>query len=286
VRREIGGSVDVTFERGDLTFRATLGGSETGETAVLLHGFPGSRATWDEVSPLLHRSGVRTVALEQRGYGPTSRPLEVSAYRLPELGADVLALLDELGTGRCHLVGHDWGGNVAWYLAATTPHRLQSLTVLSTPHPRAMGRSMGCSLQGLRSLYAVAFQVPQLPEALLSAGGGRLLRSSLIMSGLDRELATRYSGDLADPAAMRAALNWYRAAFRYPADTTAVGVIDVPTTYVWSRGDVALGGVAARLTGDCVSGDYRFETLESSHWIPETRPSQTATLILERIRRA
>jgi pimeloyl-ACP methyl ester carboxylesterase len=279
-------STDLTFERGGLTFRATMAGPTKGDTAVLLHGFPGSRATWDRVSVLLHRSGVRTVALQQRGYGPTSRPIEVSAYRLPELGADVLGLLDELDIDRCHLVGHDWGGNVSWYLAATAPHRLQSLTVLSTPHPRALGRSMGRSLQGLRSLYALAFQVPALPEVLLSAGGGQLLKSSLQMSGLDRRVAARYSADLANPDAMRAALNWYRAAFRYPADAAAVGAIGVPTTYVWSRGDLALGGVAARLTGEYVSADYRFETLEASHWIPETCPSQTAALILDRIRRA
>ena len=226
------------------------------------------------------------MVLEQRGYGPTSRPADVSAFRLPELGADVLALLDEIEADRCHLVGHDWGGNVSWYVAATAPHRLQSLTVLSTPHPRALGRSMGRSLQGLRSLYAVAFQVPQLPEVLLSAGGGRLLRTSLTMSGLDDRSAARYSADLANPVAMRAALNWYRAAFRYPADSAAVGTIHVPTTYVWSRGDVALGGVAARLTAEHVSADYRFETLDASHWIPETCPSQAAASILHRIRRA
>jgi pimeloyl-ACP methyl ester carboxylesterase len=182
------------------------------------------------VSDVVVASGWSTVALQQRGYDADARPQHVSAYRLPELAADVEALVDHLGATRCHLVGHDWGGIVAWYLAATRPQRCASLTVLSTPHPRAYAASMGCSAQALRSTYAVAFQLPLLPELALTAQRGALLRTSLIASGLDAATARRYAGGLADRRAMRAALHWYRAAFRHPGDARAVGRFTVPTS--------------------------------------------------------
>jgi pimeloyl-ACP methyl ester carboxylesterase len=199
---------------------------------------------------------------------------------LPELAADVLALADALGADRCHLVGHDWGGIVGWYLAALHPERWASLTVLSTPHPRAYAAAMLRSAQGARSTYALAFQLPVLPETFLTAAGGRALRSSLERSGLDGPTAARYAADIGTPDAMRAALHWYRAAFRHPADARAVGAIQVPTTYVWSTRDVALGRTAAEMTARHVDADYQFVVLDGvSHWIPETRAARTAELI-------
>ena len=128
---------ELTFARDGLTFRATVAGPDRGPLVILLHGFPGSRQTWPDVAQRLSAAGIRTAALEQRGYGPTARPKDVAAYRLPELAADVVTLAEQLDADRCHLVGHDWGGIVGWYLAATQPSRWSSLTVLSTPHPRA-----------------------------------------------------------------------------------------------------------------------------------------------------
>jgi pimeloyl-ACP methyl ester carboxylesterase len=273
-------SGEMRFDRDGLTFRATVGGPAGGVPVVLLHGFPGSRQTWPAVAEHLHRAGIHTAALEQRGYGPTARPEAVGDYRLPALADDVIALTEALGTDRCHLVGHDWGGIVAWFLAATQPSRWASLTVLSTPHPRAYAAATLRSDQGLRSAYAVAFQVPLLPEALLTAAGGRMLQASLRSSGLNGATARQYADHLGTPAAMRAALNWYRAAFRHPSDLRDVGDVTVPTTYVWSTGDSALGRVAAERTGMHVSAPYRFVVLNGvSHWIPETRPARTAEII-------
>jgi pimeloyl-ACP methyl ester carboxylesterase len=280
-------SRELTFERSGLTFRATVEGPAGGVPVVLLHGFPGSRATWERTVAELRGSGLTTAALEQRGYGRGARPAGVGAYRLPELAADVLAFLDVLGAERCHLVGHDWGGMVAWYLGATAPARLASLTVLSTPHPRAYAAAMLRSAQSARSIYALAFQFPAVPEAFLTVAGARVLRTSLERSGLDRATAQRYAAHLGTPEAMRAALHWYRAAFRHPGDSRAVGAIDVPTTYVWSTRDVALGRTAAETTGQHVTGPYRFVVLDGvSHWIPETRAARTATLIVETVERA
>jgi len=273
-----------SFEHDGMTFRADLDGPSDGTPVVLLHGFPGSRQTWKPVVQRLRAAGVRTAALEQRGYGASARPAHVDDYRVPALAGDVLALADRLGADRCHLVGHDWGGIVAWYLAATDPSRLASLTVLSTPHPRAYAAAAISSDQGLRSAYAVAFQLPILPERLLTAAGGRLLQRSLTSSGLNGVTARQYAENLSTPAAMGAALNWYRALFRHPSDIRVVDDVTVPTTYVWSTGDTALGRAAAERTGSHVRGSYQFIVLDGvSHWVPETRPARTADLILGRI---
>ena len=277
-------SEELTFTRDGLTFRATLDGPADGTPVILLHGFPGSRQTWRGVVERLRPTGISTVALEQRGYGPSARPKAVAAYRLPELAADVVALADRLGVDRCHLVGHDWGGIVAWYLAATQPARWTSLTVLSTPHPQAFRTAALRSDQGLRSAYVLAFQLPLLPESVLTVAEGRVLQAALQSSGLNAGTARRYAEHLSTPGAMRAALNWYRASFRHPGDLRDVGEVTVPTTYVWSTEDVALGRAAAERTGTYVGADYRFVVLDGvAHWIPETRPARTADLILDAV---
>ncbi len=110
-----------TFTRGDLTFELDDAGPLGGETVVLLHGFPTDRTSWHRMAPLLHAAGLRTLAPDQRGYSPGARPPGRAAYRLEELLADVLALLDAAGVERAHVVGHDWGGAVAWLLAGNHP---------------------------------------------------------------------------------------------------------------------------------------------------------------------
>jgi pimeloyl-ACP methyl ester carboxylesterase len=199
---------------------------------------------------------------------------------------DVLAMVDSIGRGSpVHVVGHDWGGAVGWSLAGRHPDRLASLTVLSTPHPRALAKALTTSDQLLRSWYVGAFQVPMVPEFLLTAQGGALLRWALERSGLPTEYATEYATALREPAAMRATINWYRAATRSPASARWLSRISVPTSYVWSDGDVALNRVAAEATASHVAGPYRFEILrEASHWLPETRPEAVASVVLDRVR--
>lgn len=155
-------------------------GSRSGEAVLLLHGFPQDGGCWDDVVPALHRAGLRTLAPDQRGYSPGARPDDVCDYRLERLTGDALAVLEACGVERAHVVGHDWGGALAWRLGAQHPARVMSLTVLSTPHPAALARSMGTSLQAVRSWYTLAVQVPVVPEVVLS----RTLEPALRASGL------------------------------------------------------------------------------------------------------
>ena len=276
---------DLHVEHDGVVLDVRDGGPRDGRAVVLLHGFPQDSRCWAEVSPRLHDAGLRTLAPDQRGYSPAASPQDVSAYRVSTLAADVLAVLDAAEVRSAHVVGHDWGGAVAWYLAAHHAQRVDSLTVLSTPHPGALASSMTRSLQPLRSWYTLAVQVPVLPELVLS----RTLGPALRRSGLPAHLADRYARRFADPSSLRGPLAWYRAAGRRPPwevlDAFGAGSADVevPTTYVWGRHDPALGRAAAHATGDHVSGDYLFVELDAGHWLPELNPASVAEAVLRRV---
>jgi pimeloyl-ACP methyl ester carboxylesterase len=270
------------FTRDGLTFDVVDAGPADGEVIVLLHGFPETSASWERVIPGLVGAGYRVLAPDQRGYSPGARPRGRRAYVVAELAADVMALADQAGAERFHLVGHDWGGAVAWAVATDHADRLRTLAVLSTPHPQAMVRSFTRSTQGLRSWYMGFFQLPGVPERMMLARDGRAFRRSLTRGGLPSDLVERYYEKLRQPGAMTAALNWYRAIPFQTRSARRPDKVTVPTLYVWSTGDFALGRAAADLTGRYVSGPYQFEVLEGvSHWIPEEAPDDVVRLVLE-----
>jgi pimeloyl-ACP methyl ester carboxylesterase len=201
---------------------------------------------------------------------------------LEEAVEDAVAVLDAAGVDRAHVVGHDWGGAVAWALAAGRSERLASATVLSTPHPRAMVASLWRSPQLLQSSYIAAFQLPVVPERLLLARTGALLRRALERTDLPARYVDRYVHGMLEPGALSAALGWYRAL--RPGSVPDAGPVDVPTTYLWSSRDGALSRAAAERTADHVTGPYRFEVAEGvSHWIPELAPDLVTSLVLDRV---
>ena len=252
-----------------MTFRVLEAGPQAGEPVLLLHGFPQKADAWRPILEALGGAGYHAVAPDQRGYSAGARPRGVRSYGIDELVADIEAIADQLDAQRFHLVGHDWGGAVAWALAAHRPERLRTLNVVSTPHPRALAASLPRSLQLLRSSYVGFFSLPAVPEAVLGARNGAILRRLLRTSGLPAGAADTYADALGEPGALAAALNWYRAV--QPRSLFRVGPVSVPTLYVWSTGDTALGRAAAEATGRQVTGEYRFEILDGvSHWIPET----------------
>jgi pimeloyl-ACP methyl ester carboxylesterase len=267
-----------TLHRAGLTFEVSDAGPADGEVIVLLHGFPQNRHVWQSVSSVLTAAGYRTLAPDQRGYSPGARPASRRAYTQSELVADVVALIDQSGPDRVHLVGHDWGAFVAWAVASRHPERLLSLTTVSVPHPQAFAWAMPRG-QLLKSWYMLAFQLPALPEIWLPSRsgiawlGGQALSPAQVRSYLDP----------LGRDGLHAALNWYRA---LPFSQREKGFghrTTVPTTYVWSDGDAALGRRGAEATGRFVTAPYRFEVLHGvSHWIPDEAPDQLAELILER----
>lgn len=265
------------FVRDGLTFPVADSGGTDAPAVVLLHGFPQEPSCFDPVVALLHRAGLRTLVPAQRGYVASARPTRRADYRLRELTADVVGLLDAAGIDRAHVVGHDWGGSQAWALGASHPDRVASLTALSTPHPAAFATALTASTQGLRSWYMAFFQLPALPEAMV----GRTLARTLRRSGLPESHVERYAAAM-DPGTLTGALNWYRG---IPfSGRPNVGRVWVPTTYVWGRHDFALGRAAAERTARYVSGPYRFVDLDAGHWLPETQPDAVAEAVLEHVR--
>jgi pimeloyl-ACP methyl ester carboxylesterase len=268
-----------SFSRDGLRFDVTDAGPLDGDVVVLLHGFPTDRTSWDRIATRLHVAGLRTLAPDQRGYSPTACPPDRDAYRLDELVGDVLGLVEASGRERVHLVGHDWGGALAWLVAGNHPTRIASLTVLSTPHPAAMSRAWRSGTEQKRkSWYMAAFQVPWVPERFLAA----TFHSLMARSGLPTADRRRYAARLAHADALTGPLNWYRAARH-----SRVGAhpVEVPTTYVWGSRDPFLGRTAAELTREHVTGDYELVELDAGHWLPETRDGESAAAILHRIAR-
>jgi len=272
-----------TFPRGGLVFDVRDSGPGDGEPVVLLHGFPQDSSAFDRMAPALHSAGLRTLAPDQRGYSPGARPAGRAAYRVREGVDDVLALLAAAGLSSAHVVGHDWGGVVGWALAAWHPWRVRTLTSLSVPHPAAMTRALGRSDQALRSSYIGFFQLPAVPEAVLLAGRGALLRRMLRSGGLPAELVDRYVERLREPGALTAALNWYRA---LPlAGGTPVGTVRVPTLHLWGEGDAFLGRTATGATARFVDAPYALEVLEgTNHWVPELAADRAAELVTAHVR--
>lgn len=271
------------FQRGELKFDVIDAGPADGPVVVLLHGFPQHAASWSPVIDLLTAKGFRCLAPDQRGYSAAARPRGRRAYQMPELVEDLRALVEASGAGTVHLVGHDWGAAVAWAFAAKYPERLASLSALSVPHPAAMVRAMATIRQGIASWYLYLFQVPSVPEWLM-VGTRRhaspLLSRSLIKSGQSAAAARRDADAMAQPDALRAALNWYRAMpLTHPRSVETK--IAVPTMFVWSDGDTFVLRTTALRCQAWVTGPYRFEVLRGvSHWMLDEIPADLARLLL------
>ena len=274
------------IDAGGFTFSARAAGPPDGRPVLLLHGFPETSWSWRQLLSDLGDAGHRAVAPDQRGYSPGARPAAIEDYALGHLVGDVLALADTLEMATFDLIGHDWGGMVAWVTAARHADRVRSLTVVSTPHPEALRTALlgGDADQTERSGYMAFFREPETPELLLlgedRSGSG--LRTLFEVSGLDPAVSDEYVACLTEPGAMTAALNWYRA--MDGADIDGLAPIVVPTLYVWSTEDVALGRAAAEATAEYVAGSYRFEVLEGvSHWIPELAADDLSRLVLDHL---
>jgi pimeloyl-ACP methyl ester carboxylesterase len=277
-----------TFTNGGYTFDVIDEGPLDGTPVVLLHGFPQTAVEWSRVAPFLHERGYRTIAPTQRGYSPGARPRGRFAYRMSALVGDAAALIAALGVGPVHLVGHDWGSAVAWSTATRHPKLVRTLTSVSAPHPMAFMRSMVTSRQAVNSFYMALFQVPWIPEFVLSRAMAAAVKSpetrrrALAMSQMDSEQFDRMHHDVVESGALKYALNWYRAML-IASPGGAARKVSAPTTHVWSTRDSALVRKGADLTAEYTTGPYRLEILDASHWIPEERPAELATIIAARV---
>jgi pimeloyl-ACP methyl ester carboxylesterase len=271
---------------GPYRYSARAAGPADGELVLLLHGFPETSYEWRSQLESLGAAGYRAVAPDQRGYAAGARPTALDDYVVERLVDDVIGFADALGATRFHLVGHDWGGFVAWYVAGrdsgAVDARLRTLTVVSTPHPAAFRAALaGGGDQRQRSSYMDWFRSPDA-EATWLADDAALLTAAYADHPPDAGQEYRRVFTADNGGALTGGLNWYRANdFRDPD-----GPVTAPTLYVWSTDDVALGRDAAEGTAGAVSGPYRFVVLEGvGHWIPELAPDALNGLLLEHLRR-
>jgi pimeloyl-ACP methyl ester carboxylesterase len=268
------------YERDGLTFDVRDEGPEEGDPVVLLHGFPERSTCWAFVAPLLHEEGLRTYAPDQRGYSPRARPPHRGDYRTQELVGDVVALLEEIGEP-VHLVGHDWGSAVGWLVAAQHPDLVRTWTAVSVPHPASFMRALATPQQALRSWYMAAFQLPWLPEGLAQTP---LFDRWLRGSGMTEGDVARFRTEMVEDGAFHYALMWYRAML-FPERQKVPTRVRVPTTFVWSDGDLAVSRAAEQGNEKLVEAPYRYVELSGvSHWIPTEAPEALAEAVLDRIR--
>ncbi|WP_250009612.1 alpha/beta fold hydrolase [Actinoplanes sp. M2I2] len=265
-----------------MTFDVYEGGPSDGDPVLLLHGFPQDHHEFDLLAPKLHAAGLRTYALDQRGTSPGARPAEVAAYRLEQPTADAVAVLDALGLESAHVIGHDWGAIVGWWLASAHPDRVRTLTAVSIPHPKALGLALRVrAAQRARMSYFKVFQSP-VAERLLMARDGAVLRAMFKPIGSRGDHYVEAMRN--DPGRLTGGLNWYRASTGgFAAEP---GIIRVPTTYVWSDRDGVVSLTAALRTRDWVEADYEMVALRGiSHWVPEQAASALAEAVLRRFKR-
>ena len=248
--------------------------AETGRTGeaptILLHGFPEFWFGWRHQIGPLSAAGLRLLVPDQRGYNLSGKPDGVAAYHLDCLAADVVALADARGIDRFRLVGHDWGGIVAWWVASLYPARVERLAVLNAPHPGIAGaylrRHPG---QWLRSTYIALFQIPRWPEARLLARDGAVLRRALAETSrkgtFTRAELDRYVEAWTRPGAMTAMLNWYRALVRLPLREAPR--VRAPALVIWGRRDHALQPGLAEASLDLCADGRILWLPDATHWV-------------------
>ena len=270
-----------------LTFDALVAGDPGAPLVLLLHGFAESMHCWRAQVNVLAAAGYRAVAPSQRGYSPGARPdtNEPLNYHINRLMDDAMAIAAAAGYGerRFHLVGHDWGGSIAWALADRFRERLASLTVLSRPHPNAFNRAleMPDGDQAHRSRHHTAFLELDAADKLL-ADDAKWLRKVLAAAGVPNVAIEQHLSVLGNKDAMEAALAWYRAR---GAIRTPLGPTRVPTLYIWGDTDETVGRAAAEGTIDFIAAPYRFVELQGvGHFAAEQVPERISELLLEHLR--
>ena len=266
-----------------LTFDALVAGEVGAPLVLLLHGFAESMHCWGAQLVALEGAGYRAIAPSQRGYSQEARPdtRDTANYHIERLMDDAMAIASSSGYGerRFHLVGHDWGGSIAWSLADRYPQRLATLNVLSRPHPNSFNRAlhMPDGDQAHRSRHHKAFLEPDAADVVL-ADDARWLRERLAKEGVPAAAIERHVAVLGNKEVMEAALGWYRAR---GAIRTPLGPIRVPTLYIWGDADDTVGRTAAEGTFDFIAAPYRFHALPGvGHFAADQAPDRVSELLL------
>jgi pimeloyl-ACP methyl ester carboxylesterase len=272
----------VRIRNGDVTLHVARTG--TGPPVVLLHGFPENWTSWRHQMAPLADAGFTAIAPDLRGYNESDAPPGVEAYAIDRLVSDVAAIVRASGDAGAHIVGHDWGGIIAWHFAAAHPGLLRRLVIMNAPHPSIFLWRVRRPPQLFRSWYAAVFQLPLLPELALRALDFRavrvLFRTTTAQPGAFSEAdIDGYIAGLSRPGTLTAAINYYRAALRHPPARRVR--TDAPTLVIWGEKDVAL--TTGLLEGlEYYAPDVHVERLPTAgHWVQNEAPEEVTRLLID-----
>jgi pimeloyl-ACP methyl ester carboxylesterase len=242
-------------------------GSQNGTPVILLHGFPEFWYCWHRQIPALMQAGFSVTAPDMRGYNLSDKPKGIRAYGRNTLAADVVGLIDAIGAERVCLVGHDWGGIVAWWVAQNYPERISKLAILNAPHIEAYQRYLPTHLrQLLMSWYIAYFQLPLLPELSARAILWRGAPPDASPGSFPEAALARYREAVHQPHALNRMINYYRAGRFHEKPRIADPQIHVPTLILWGERDWYLAAPLAQRSAD-LCDDARVVMLDASHWV-------------------
>lgn len=260
--------------------------------ALCLHGFPELNFSWRHQMPLLAAKGWRVWAPNLRGYGASSRPEGIDAYRIDRLVEDVAALIDASGAREVMLVAHDWGAIIAWVFAIRAVRPLTRLVIMNVPHPKCAEREIRHWHQLKKSWYIFFFQIPGLPERLLAANGGEAVKKAFLSSAANKgrfpaDVLQVYADAALRPGALTAMLNYYRALLRRP-DMREIGdgMVHVPTLMVWGEEDVAIDIRCTDGTEQWVPKLELHRLPGVSHWVQQDAPEAVNAIVSDWLDRA
>ena len=276
-----------------LRFHALAAGPADGPLVMLLHGFPEASHGWRRQIGPLAGAGFRVVAPDQRGVGRSSKPEGVANYRVHLLAQDIVALVRALGRQRAQVVGHDWGGAVAWALAARHADVFERAAILDAPHPAAfVAHLRRHPSQWLRSWYMAFFQLPALPEAVLRAGDFRRLARALVATSRPGTFTPAdldvYRAAWAQPGALTGMLNWYRAlrsGGRLGGAARLDARVAVPVRVLWGDRDQALEPALADASLAWCDAGEAIHFPAATHWLQHEEPEAVNRSLLEFLRR-
>ena len=279
----LGGLSEGYAEVGDVQLHYVEAGE--GPLIMLLHGFPEFWYGWRlQIQPLV-AAGFRVVAPDMRGYNLSSRPDGVAAYDIDQLAADVRGLIQERGAETAMLVGHDWGGSIAWAVAMNHPEVVDRLAILNAAHPRKLSQGLHHPGQLRKSWYFFFFDLPELPEAVVHANRWHFFRHFLsdARPAYSPEEMDRYIEAWSQDGAATAMIDYYRAAVRPPKGTkTELRPISAPTLVIWGEKDRYLGPDLAGPHADDVPNLDRVERLpDASHWVHHDEAERVTQLLID-----
>ncbi len=270
----------------DVRMHVMQAGPEDGPALVFLHGFPEFWYGWRKQMDAFAGQGWRVIVPDQRGYNLSDKPADISSYRLDILAGDVLALLDLLGVEQAVVVGHDWGGVVAWWLGMNHGDRISRLVILNAPHPAVMRRALLTDFQQRKkSWYILYYQLPFFPERKLRSGKFKILTAALqktsIKGTFSSDELSAYHEAWQQPGALTAMLNWYRAALRRRLPEPVSQEVKSPLLLIWGKKDRFLGpALAEESLKLCPQGQLLwFE--QATHWVQHEQPEKVNAAIAE-----